>query len=74
MLAFLEGYRNGEHAEVWSGLERLGESVRDEPYVTDAAAVAEETMKRARHDSGADRRFRDWHKTGFVNYLRTAFR
>jgi hypothetical protein len=51
MATLLERYRNGECEGVWSDLERLGPAVRDEPYFEDARAVAEETMKRVRHNA-----------------------
>jgi hypothetical protein len=51
MATLLERYRNGECEGVWSDLERLGPAVRDEPHFDDAGAVAEETMKRVRHNA-----------------------
>jgi len=50
MPSFLERYRNGEREEVWSDLDSLGGAVRQAQYLPDAQAVAEETMKRVRHN------------------------
>jgi hypothetical protein len=50
MPTFLERYQAGEHAAVWDELMSLGDAVRHEPYYKDAAAVANETMRRARHN------------------------
>ena len=49
-MTFLERYKAGEHAAVWSELEALGAEVRQEPHWADACAVAAETMRRARHN------------------------
>lgn len=46
----LDRYRNGEHREVWQDLMHLGSAVRHELYYNDVKEVAEETMKRARHN------------------------
>src|SRR5690348_2964113 len=48
---FLERYRNGEHEQVWNELQSLGPSVRQEPYASQAQAVATETMRRVRRNS-----------------------
>ena len=49
-MTFLERYQQGEHAAVWDELVALGKGVRHELYYKDAAAVAHETMRRARHN------------------------
>jgi hypothetical protein len=46
----LQRYLNGEHREVWKDLVTLGGAVRSDRYYRDAAEVAGETMKRARHN------------------------
>lgn len=48
MTTFLERYQQGERETVWAELVALGEKVREEPYLSDAQAVARETMTRAR--------------------------
>lgn len=48
MPTYLERYRAGERAAVWSELTALGPVIRDEPLFADAQAVARETMTRAR--------------------------
>jgi len=45
--SFLERYQNGEHEHVWADLVALGSGVRDNLYLADAQAVANETMRRA---------------------------
>ena len=50
MRRFLERYLAGEYAEVWRELVALGPRVRYKNYCTDAAAVAAEAMRRARHN------------------------
>lgn len=50
MTSYLERYLAGEHEQVWAELVTLGPYVRDEPTYTDALAVAQETMRRARHN------------------------
>jgi hypothetical protein len=50
MPTFLERYQNGEHEQVWADLTALGSGVRDNLYLADAQAVANETMRRARHN------------------------
>src|SRR5271168_744593 len=50
MPTFLERYLNGQHVEVWNDLIALGDEVRKEPVFTDAQAVADETMRRARRN------------------------
>jgi hypothetical protein len=47
---YYDRYRRGERIEVWSDLIALGETVRQEPVYSDAAAVARETMTRAREN------------------------
>jgi hypothetical protein len=47
---FLERHLNGQHAEVWEGLVALGDQVRKQPVLGEAQAVADETMRRARHN------------------------
>lgn len=50
MPSFLERYQNGEHIAVWKQLVALGKGVRHKLYYQDAVAVANETMRRARHN------------------------
>jgi hypothetical protein len=50
MPTFLEHYLNGQHTEVWTDLIALGDEVRKDPVLTDAQAVANETMRRARQN------------------------
>ncbi len=50
MSNYYDRYRRGECIEVWSDLIALGETVRQEPVHSDAAAVARETMTRAREN------------------------
>jgi hypothetical protein len=50
MTTLLERYQAGDHIAVWNELTALGEGVRDQRYLADAAAVASETMRRARHN------------------------
>jgi len=45
---YLRRYVAGEHERVWGELISFGEAVREEPLLTEAKAVARETMKRAR--------------------------
>src|SRR5688572_7089271 len=45
---FLERYLNGEHVQVWAEMLALGAQIRQEPYYTDAKAVAQETMRRVK--------------------------
>jgi hypothetical protein len=47
---FLDRYVAGDRVEVWNELAALGEAVRREPVQADAIAVAEETMRRPRHN------------------------
>jgi hypothetical protein len=47
---FLERYLQGAYVEVWDELMRLGPAVRQEPVLSDARAVAAETMRRVRHN------------------------
>ena len=48
MTSYLDRYVAGEHEQVWSELITLGTAVREEPLLTDATAVAHETMRRVR--------------------------
>jgi hypothetical protein len=50
MPTYLERYRSGEYVAVWDQLVALGEEVRWKPIYPDAVAVANETMRRARHN------------------------
>lgn len=50
METFLERYQAGDHVAVWDELVSLGAGVRHELYYADAVAVADETMRRARHN------------------------
>lgn len=50
MSNFLERYQQGEHVQVWQELVAMGSQVRTEPLFTEAYAVAQETMRRARHN------------------------
>lgn len=47
---YLKRYQAGEHSQVWKELVALGDQVRAEPIYSDAQAVAQETMRRARHN------------------------
>lgn len=47
---YLERYRAGEREAVWTELVALGDAVREEPLLSDARAVARETMTRARRN------------------------
>jgi hypothetical protein len=47
---YLERYKNGEYEQVWQELQSLGADVRNEPYYTEAQAVATETMRRVRRN------------------------
>jgi hypothetical protein len=49
-MSYLSRYLAGEHREVWGDLQALGDSVRHEPVLSDARAVAEETMRRVRRN------------------------
>jgi hypothetical protein len=51
MQSFLERYLAGEHTTVWTELIELGAGVRFEPVLSDALAVARETMLRAYHNA-----------------------
>jgi hypothetical protein len=50
MATFLERYQAGDRVAVWDELVALGEGVRHKLYYADAAVVATETMRRARHN------------------------
>lgn len=43
---YLERYKSGEYEQVWTELQALGAAVRQEPYYSQAQAVAAETMRR----------------------------
>jgi len=51
MPTFLERYQAGDHTAVWADLEALGDAVRKKRYLADAQSVANETMKRVRHNA-----------------------
>jgi hypothetical protein len=51
MPTFLDRYQAGDHKRVWADLEALGDRVRKKRYLPDAQAVANETMKRVRHNA-----------------------
>jgi len=51
MATLFDRYRSGDCEAVWRDLERLGDAIYHEQYLADARAVAEETMKRVRHNS-----------------------
>ena len=50
MPTFLDRYQAGGQVAVWRDLTALGEEVRHKKYLADAEAVAQETMRRARHN------------------------
>ena len=50
MSTYLERYLNDEYAEVWADLIGLGDEVRQKSVLLDAETVANETMRRARHN------------------------
>lgn len=50
MSDYLKRYQAGEYSQVWKELVALGDQVRTEPIYSDAQAVAQETMRRARHN------------------------
>jgi hypothetical protein len=47
---YLERYHNGEYEQVWSDLQALGPTVRQEPHYSLAREVAAETMRRVRRN------------------------
>ncbi len=47
---YLERYHKGEYEQVWSDLQALGPSVRQEPHYSLAREVAAETMRRVRRN------------------------
>jgi hypothetical protein len=49
-MSYLDLYRKGECAQVWCDLQLLGPAVRQEPNLSDARAVAAETMERVRRN------------------------
>jgi hypothetical protein len=49
-MRYFQRYQDGEHAQVWAELYTLGATIREEPLWSDARAVAQETMRRARHN------------------------
>jgi hypothetical protein len=50
MSSFIDRYEHGECEQLWAELQAPGERVREEPFYSDALAVAHETMRRARHN------------------------
>jgi hypothetical protein len=50
MPTYLERYTNGDCAEVWADLVALGTKISQKSVLPDAEAVANETMRRARHN------------------------
>src|SRR5580704_1737404 len=48
--SILQRYLSGERREAWDYVVSLGPLVRATPNLQDAIAVAQETMKRARHN------------------------
>src|SRR5258706_569195 len=61
---YLERYHNGEYAQVWNDLQSLGSGVQQEPYATQAQAVATETMRRVRRN--CERLISRLHTLGYV--------
>lgn len=47
---YLERYRNGEFEQVWNDLQALGPNVHREPHLSQARAVAAETMRRVKRN------------------------
>jgi len=47
---WLDRYQAGEHEIVWAEMTSIGPDVRSKPYLEPAWAVAQETMRRARHN------------------------
>jgi hypothetical protein len=47
---YLERYQNGEYEQVWKELQALEANVRQQPYLSQAQAVATETMRRVRRN------------------------
>lgn len=50
MTGWLDRYHAGEHESVWAEMISLGPDVRSRPYLEPAWSVAQETMRRARHN------------------------
>lgn len=50
MATLHDRYQNGDREQVWADLCSLGPRIRDLDYFPDAHAVAQETMRRARHN------------------------
>ncbi len=50
MARFLDRYLHGECEQVWDELYELEDQVREEPYYSEALAVARETMRRVRRN------------------------
>jgi hypothetical protein len=48
MASLLDRYQAGEHTQVWNELSACGAAVREQPLLSDALAVARETMSRVR--------------------------
>lgn len=49
-MSYLQRYHDGDHERVWDELQALGPAVRHEPLLSDARAVAAETMRRVRRN------------------------
>ncbi|MEO7714713.1 MAG: hypothetical protein ABIY70_00805 [Capsulimonas sp.] len=50
MATYIDRYRAGEHEQVWAELTALSDAVRTEPLLSEAMAVARETMAWARQN------------------------
>jgi hypothetical protein len=50
MQSYLERYLDGDRIGVWAELVALGPAIRSEPIYAEAQAVAQEMMKRAKHN------------------------
>jgi hypothetical protein len=48
--SYIERYRGGEYEQVWAELQALGSSVQESTLYGDALAVAQEMMRRVRHN------------------------
>jgi hypothetical protein len=48
--SYLNRYLSGDYERVWAELIALGPAIREEPLAGDARAVAQEAMRRARHN------------------------
>ena len=49
-MSYLERYRNGEHLDVWSELQRSGDAIQEPEILADALEVVRETMQRVRRN------------------------